>query len=405
MGRLFKALCGLVLPGSLLFAGCLAAGRVPVLASAESQLIHLLCLAMVAAGLVLSAAFHRSRLFFAILIVFLGYLSVDSLAPRMPSAGVAQAVVNATAALMALNLSLLSLLRDRGVISPPGLRRLLAVAVQAGAVIAITLPGEARAAELLQQPLLELRFTDWSRISQPAIVVFALAAALLLSRILWQRRPVDSGLFWALATVFVGFNTRAQAFGIYAGTATLILIVAVLETSYTMAYRDELTTLPGRRALNEAMLKLGSSYAVGMVDIDHFKKFNDTYGHAVGDQVLRKVASKLSTVGGNGKPYRYGGEEFAVIFSGKTVEEAFLYMDRVRKDIEDSRFALRGFDRRRRRGRKGNGQAEVTVSVGIAGNFHNNMNTEEVLQAADKALYRAKAFGRNCTVAGDAACR
>ncbi len=176
-----------------------------------------------------------------------------------------------------------------------------------------------------------------------------------------------------------------------------------------MAYRDELTNLPGRRALNESLLKLGSSYAVGMVDVDHFKNFNDTYGHDAGDQVLRKVASKLAMVGGNGKPYRYGGEEFVVIFSGKTVEEAFLYLDKVRKDIDEAHFAVRGMDRRkRRRSKKKNrsgAQTDVTVSVGIAGNCRNKLSAGEVLQAADKALYRAKAFGRNCTVAGDAACR
>ena len=405
--KLFKRLCGVALPGGVLFAGCLLTVRMPLVGWAEPRSVRLLCLVIVFAGLVLSTVYRRSRLFFAILIVFLGYLSLEGLVPRMPSAGAAQVVVNATAALVAINLSVLSLLRDRGVISPRGLRRLLLVATEAAAVIAITLPSQARAAQLLQRSLFEPRFTQWSRVSQPVIVVFAAAAVLLLVRLAWRRRPVDSGLFWALATVFVGFNTRAQAFGIYVGAASLILIVAVLETSYTMAYRDELTDLPGRRALNESLLKLGSSYAIGMVDVDHFKNFNDIYGHDAGDHVLRKVASKLAMVGGNGKAYRYGGEEFAVIFSGKTVVEAFPYVDMVRTDIEEARFAVRGMDRRKRRRSKKNRrgtQTDVTVSIGIADNC-SKLSADEVLQAADKALYRAKALGRNCTVAGDVACR
>ena len=403
MGRFFKLLCGLVLPGSVLFAGCFLAGRLPQLT--EPRSIRLLCLGAIAAGLLLSAVFRRSRLFFAMVIVALGYWTVQWLVPRMPSAGIAQVLVNATAVVMALNLAALSLLRDRGVISPPGLRRLAMLAVQVGAVVVISLPSQARAAQLLQHSLVEARFTQWSRISQPVIVVFIAAALLLLVKLAWRRRPVDSGLFWALATVFFGFNTHAQAFAIYTTAATMILVVAVVETSYAMAYRDELTDLPGRRALNESLLKLGSSYAVGMVDIDHFKNFNDTFGHEAGDQVLRKVASKLAAVGGNGKPYRYGGEEFAVLFPGKTVEEAFLYLEKMRKGIEDAKFTVRGADRRKRRPKKSAGPTDVTVSIGIAGNHRNKMSANEVVQAADKALYRAKAFGRNCTVAGDAECR
>ena len=73
-----------------------------------------------------------------------------------------------------------------------------------------------------------------------------------------------------------------------------VLLIALLETSYKMAYHDELTQLPSRRALNEALLKLPDWYTVAMVDVDHFKKFNDTYGHAAGDQALRLVASRLA---------------------------------------------------------------------------------------------------------------
>lgn len=86
-----------------------------------------------------------------------------------------------------------------------------------------------------------------------------------------------------------------------------------------MAYQDELTSLPGRRALKEYLLKLGSEYTIAMFDIDHFKKFNDTHGHDVGDQVLRMVASKLATVSGRGKSFRYGGEEFTLVFSEKSL--------------------------------------------------------------------------------------
>ena len=102
-----------------------------------------------------------------------------------------------------------------------------------------------------------------------------------------------------------------------------------------MAYRDELTSLPSRRALNQLMLSLGRKYSIAMLDIDHFKKFNDTHGHDVGDEVLRMVASKIAKVTGGGKPFRYGGEEFTVIYKGKTPDQVEAHLDALRKTIEN----------------------------------------------------------------------
>ncbi|HAG79498.1 MAG TPA: GGDEF domain-containing protein, partial [Pseudomonas sp.] len=73
----------------------------------------------------------------------------------------------------------------------------------------------------------------------------------------------------------------------------LMLVTAIAHEAYLMAFRDELTGLPGRRALNERLQRLGRQYVLAMADVDHFKRFNDTYGHDVGDQVLKMVASRL----------------------------------------------------------------------------------------------------------------
>jgi len=168
-----------------------------------------------------------------------------------------------------------------------------------------------------------------------------------------------------------------------------------------MAFRDELTGLPARRALREDMLKLGSHYTLAMLDIDHFKKFNDRHGHDVGDQVLRMVAAKLSNVSGGGRAYRYGGEEFTVIFPGKYADDAADHLEELRKDVASCGFVLRGSMRpmskpkKPRKGWKPAKKVSVTISIGLAGRDGNNTNPQEVLKAADKALYRAKKAGRN----------
>jgi GGDEF domain-containing protein len=177
-----------------------------------------------------------------------------------------------------------------------------------------------------------------------------------------------------------------------------------------MAYHDELTKLPGRRAFNELLLGLEDRYAIAIVDVDHFKKFNDTYGHETGDQVLRMVAAKLQEVTGGGKAFRCGGEEFAIVFPGVSARDAWEHVDLLRQSIGASSFRVRGqLDRRKvpRPGERREGarirkisvqagdEVSVTVSIGVAEPSTRNRKVDQVIAAADKALYRAKAGGRN----------
>jgi diguanylate cyclase (GGDEF)-like protein len=153
--------------------------------------------------------------------------------------------------------------------------------------------------------------------------------------------------------------------------------------------------------LNETLLKLGSQYAVGMVDVDHFKQFNDRYGHDVGDQVLRMVASKLEQASGGGKAFRYGGEEFAVVFPDQSATDALPHLESLRREVQASCFVLRGPDRPKKKPdtpKPPSGPRKavlVTVSIGVAAWDEQKRKADHVIKAADLALYRAKAAGRN----------
>ena len=188
---------------------------------------------------------------------------------------------------------------------------------------------------------------------------------------------------------------------LYFATAGLILVAAVIEDSYGMAFRDELTGLPARRALNETLQKVGRRYTVAMVDIDHFKKFNDRYGHDVGDQVLKMVASRLAKVNGRGRAFRYGGEEFTVLFPGKGVKEALPHLEELREAVAGAGFTLRHHHRpsRKPKGKpakkKGDQKLSVTVSIGAAERQGDRNQPALVVKSADQALYRAKRGGRN----------
>lgn len=173
-----------------------------------------------------------------------------------------------------------------------------------------------------------------------------------------------------------------------------------------MAFRDGLTGLPNRRALEEQLRALKAPYAIAMVDVDHFKKFNDTHGHDIGDQVLRLVAARLAQTPGGARAYRYGGEEFTVLFRGERLARAMPHLESARAAIEAYKMTIRGADRPddRKEGTRRRGKDElertdvllsVTVSIGAAEPGKRFQTPLEVVKAADQALYRAKERGRN----------
>ena len=236
-------------------------------------------------------------------------------------------------------------------------------------------------------------------------LTFGLAFALAVWRAWPDFKPIPVGNAAALAAFFLAaeWALSAGAQAVFMGAAGVVLIAALLQESHSLAFRDQLTGLPARRALEERMRSLGERYAIGMVDVDHFKKFNDTHGHDVGDQVLKLVAGRLAQVGGGGIAYRYGGEEFSVLFPGSDLREAERELEATRASIESYRMAVRGADRpkqadegAKQRGARSPDQVlSVTVSVGVATPSREHATPANVLKAADEALYRAKQGGRN----------
>jgi len=245
-------------------------------------------------------------------------------------------------------------------------------------------------------------------LTQPVLLAFVLAGSVLMVRFALTRSPFVVSLIGTLAAVFVVLHHAGDQLtaALFTATAGLLLFIALVQDSYRMAYRDDLTGLPGRRALQEELLKLGSRYAIAMLDVDHFKRFNDRHGHDVGDQVLKLVAARMQQVRGGGKAFRYGGEEFTVLFAGKRAEQALPHLEALREAIADSTFQLRGKDRpkektqkkpaagARKRPAKRN-MVSVTVSIGIAERNERQPTSQQVMKKADQALYRAKETGRN----------
>lgn len=289
------------------------------------------------------------------------------------------------------------------VVAEPGLWSLRTFAFVGAAVVVLLLPEFApeflTSLDLLAvQPVtLALGYGSW---------LIAAGACWALLRWLYRAWPLDLYLAVSLVPAIVAsslhppHSTRA-----WLGASCAAFAIAVLYGAYRMAFVDALTGLPNRRALDERLARSSGRIAVAMADVDHFKRFNDRYGHEAGDRVLRSVARELRRCRG-GTAYRYGGEEFAIVFEGRQVERAGASLEDVRAGVESVRVRLkRGGGKRAQAVRRGqhDGEVGVTISIGVAERDPERRTSSAVVDAADKALYRSKQRGRNrLTLAGAA---
>lgn len=167
-----------------------------------------------------------------------------------------------------------------------------------------------------------------------------------------------------------------------------------LQLSLEMAITDQLTGLFNRRYMSRHLNTLmaegnGKPVSFLMLDVDFFKQINDTYGHDIGDAVLREFASRISAnVRGIDLACRFGGEEFVVVMPDTDLSFAYMVAERLRQSVADAPFQI-GVNSK---------QLPVTISIGVAASEHGD-TPEVLLKKADQALYRAKRDGRNRVVA------
>jgi diguanylate cyclase len=168
---------------------------------------------------------------------------------------------------------------------------------------------------------------------------------------------------------------------------------AKLQQARDNARRDPLTGLPNRRALEEnyaAAAAAGEALCLAVCDVDSFKAFNDSYGHLIGDRVLKAIAGTLVDHCTAHLVARYGGEEFAVLFSGLALDGAMAMLDEARHAIAAKRYRLR---------EDNTPLGEITFSAGLTAAAPAEPFAS-LFARADSLLYAAKADGRNCLKAG-----
>jgi diguanylate cyclase (GGDEF)-like protein len=404
--RLYPAaLLKMLMPATLISAAFIGRAYVNLLGS-DARIIlenlpYLLCLA----AALMAHQFNRNRMMLAAFGAAIFYWGVQ----RYLQVSISE--VDASRGYLAISLALpvltffLLLIPERGIWNLYGLAFSLAfimlglICIQLGP----WLPEVNAAAQTYYAP----RPVDGYVLSWGATLLIAFVLLVGIALLCVRNEEVDAALLGALLSLFLVLALlHVKNISVAMCTAAAICLVwGLLRSSHAMAYRDELTGIPGRRALNERLKGLGSNFCIAMLDVDHFKRFNDTYGHDVGDEVLKLVASRIRRIGGGGTAYRYGGEEFCIVFPRRSLDESLVYLEHVREEIANYNMSLRDHNLRpartkegtRKRGatRLGSDQVSVTISAGIATRTAEHPDVDTVIAAADKKLYQAKKAGRN----------
>lgn len=312
-----------------------------------------------------------------------------------------------------LLLSFVSLLPVFGLVTIPAHKVLKSVLYLVGSLIAWAFLSYVIAR--IEAPLQALAVVVFDNIGMKAVLAtfwlsaieFTLLSLSVLILILLVFKSLHHIYLLAIAiiAIYAIVETSSLHLILFAILGSVLCLFSAIISSRNMAFNDELTGIPGRRSLSQYAEELSSQYTVVMIDIDFFKRFNDKFGHDSGDDVLKLVASKIAKTGNRARAFRYGGEEFTLVFDGKIIDD-------VRETIEDLRVQLENYPmaiRVQRRSKKSASQSrnrrylpvkqeivKVTCSFGIADSLGGSSEFKATLKRADTALYKAKKGGRNC---------
>ena len=405
VSRLAKLILPLVLFAACIFIGKESSGFNASWLNAATTGIPF---AMFSVAILLSLQFNHSR--YAILSLLIGIIYAFSQG-YLPIFN--RDHLLAGYALIAINLFVLSFCRDRSLFSIHGFYKLMVIGLQLALVWAFIRYYPELFAQFIFADFLNLPVAYKSQFGNPDFLLVTFSAVLLghASISIKTNSSIQATFFGCqIASLLILSEISIPNIDpLIAASGFLLIILSIVMNSYDMAYMDDLTKLPSRRYLNQSLMSLGNNFVIAMLDIDHFKKFNDTHGHNIGDEVLKMVAMKIAAVTGGGKPFRYGGEEFTVVFPGKSIEEVEFHLNALRDSIEKYTMVVRDSKRPKKdnksakKGRvaksKNNPASKklsVTISIGYASRSDEYSTPEQVIKAADEALYRAKGNGRNC---------
>jgi diguanylate cyclase (GGDEF)-like protein len=390
-----RKVVGVLAPIVVILVAWALAVKAEFSSEATQSLIKVIPYVIALLAIFMSVWYQNSNSFYLVCFVLISFIFISISQGHMPMLVEA---VTMLSILFPLNIIWLSFSKERGIFSNYGINKAIIVSAQ---LLWVFINIKIKSSTPVTQGISKF----YIGIKVPAVVIYILVVGLMLSCYLLKNRYMDLIYVSVLITSIISFyfSNRILLVAIFTSAIFVIVVIAMFDVSYSLAFYDPLTGVLSRRALEQELLKLGNrKYAIAMVDLDFFKKVNDSYGHDIGDEVLKMVASILNRTLSKAKVFRYGGEEFIVIFTGKSYNDTTTQLERTRRTIERRPFIVRSDNRpieksdKATKYSKGKGKINITVSIGLAQKTDLLKTGYDVIKKADEALYNSKNGGRNC---------
>jgi len=392
-----RKVVGILAPITVILVAWALAVKAESFSDVTRSLITVIPYVIALLAVFMSIWYQNSNSFFLVCFILVSYIFISMSQKHFPMLVEA---VTMLSVLLPINTVWLSISKERGIFSAYGRNKALIIIAQLIWVfINIRIKSNVPMGQGMDQVYIEIKV--------PALILYILAAGLLLSCYIFKDQYMYLIYVAVLITSIIVFSLsdRIVLTAIFISAIFVIMVIAMFDVSYSLAFYDTLTGVLSRRALEQELLKLGGrKYTIAMVDLDYFKKINDSYGHDIGDEVLKMVASILSKTLSKAKIFRYGGEEFVVLFTGKGYNDVMGQLELVRRTIEQRPFIVRSDNRPAKKPdesakclmSRGKGKINFTVSIGLAQKTDQLKTSYDVIKKADEALYKSKQSGRNC---------
>jgi len=258
----------------------------------------------------LCVQFNQSRMLFSLLNIFVFYLILHYL-----DFSIIRLYEFILIFFALINIAILVQIPERSILSVHSLVKLPVIFVQ-GVFVWYLLVYQFRLAEsIFFSSTFELP-PEWMNFSWLLLFAVIMAVFSATVKFILQPGPIQASLliFVLMLTALLSAASPKELVICLSLSVTIIAFISVLFDSHQMAYRDELTGLRSRRALNQYLTGLGRKYTIAMLDIDHFKKFNDNHGHEIGEQMLKLVTRRIAKISKGITTIRYGGKEITIVF-------------------------------------------------------------------------------------------
>lgn len=303
--------------------------------------------------------------------------------------------------MLAINFIFVAATQEKGFYNKNGLRHLYLIVIELMVLIWFVNFSPELLLKYLYYPYFVAPLFDTTPMYQSTIILNSIAFLILLANAIVKQKVEMTGYLGAfiaivLAQHFINSPTTSMMFF---AVACLILILAIGLNNFRLSKIDLVTNLPSLRSFKNKLNTLDDRYCIALIDIDEFKEMTDEYGQEICDQILRMIASRSLRLGRKGFPYRYGKEEFALIFYDMQLHEANKYLATLCDSIANEPFLLRSKKRpffkphsivAQPSRSKISKPVPISVSVGIAEKQPHHTSSFEVLLTAKEALERAR---------------